>query len=269
MYADAALSRDRLRALLDRAYDVYTHRDYLGSDPVGIVHRFREPDDIEIAGLLAAGLAYGRVAGIRRSLDRLFERLGPEPARFLDGAPPAAVRRTLRGFQHRWTTAAEIARLLEGVRRMRAECGTLGEGFRAAMCEGDGSILLPLQRWVDRLHGNGPVPNSLLANPSGGSACKRLLLYLRWMVRKDAIDLGVWQGVPPARLVVPVDVHMHRVGMALGFTRRKQANGTTAREITEGFRRVAPEDPVRYDFALTRPGILAGIDPWRVRGGDQ
>ncbi|MFW6062129.1 MAG: DUF2400 family protein [Planctomycetota bacterium] len=100
-----------------------------------------------------------------------------------------------------------------------------------------------------------------MPDPSRGSACKRLLLWLRWMVRRDAVDPGDWRGVPASKLVIPLDVHMHRITRLLGFTRRKQANLATAMEVTAGFARLCPADPVRYDFALTRFGIHPDMEP--------
>lgn len=104
-------------------------------------------------------------------------------------------------------------------------------------------------------------PVSLLPAPAKGSACKRLNLYLRWMVRKDNVDPGGWDGIPASRLVVPLDVHMHRISSSLGLTARKAADIKTAIEITRAFRKISPEDPVRYDFCLTRLGIRDDLDP--------
>ena len=104
-------------------------------------------------------------------------------------------------------------------------------------------------------------PRSLLPSPRAGSACKRHNLFLRWMVRSDAVDPGGWMDIPSAKLIVPVDVHMHRISLQIGLTKRKQANLRTALEITAAFRSIAPEDPVRYDFALTRLGIRNDTDP--------
>jgi uncharacterized protein (TIGR02757 family) len=109
----------------------------------------------------------------------------------------------------------------------------------------------------------------LLADPRDKSACKRLNLYLRWMVRRDDVDPGGWEGVRPAQLVVPLDVHMHRIGRALGLTQRQQADCRTALEVTEAFRKISPEDPVKYDFALTRLGIRddTNLDAFLARCG--
>ena len=125
------------------------------------------------------------------------------------------------------------------------------------MGDEDETVLPGMSRWVCwLLETSGATASSLLSDPARGSACKRHHLFLRWMVRQDDIDPGGWTLVLPRKLIVPVDVHMHRVGVRLGFTQRKQADAKTALEITDGFRRMSPDDPVKYDFALTRPGIL-------------
>lgn len=124
----------------------------------------------------------------------------------------------------------------------------------------DETVLPALTGFVGELIRDMDGATSLLSSPSKGSACKRLLLYLRWMVRRDAVDLGCWQGVRADQLVMPVDTHIHRLALALGMTRRKQANMATALEITEWFRCIAPHDPLRYDFVLTRLGIRSDMD---------
>ncbi|MCJ7774009.1 MAG: DUF2400 domain-containing protein, partial [Desulfobacterales bacterium] len=98
-------------------------------------------------------------------------------------------------------------------------------------------------------------PGHLVAHPQKGSACKRMNLFLRWMVRQDAVDPGGWDDVSPSKLVIPLDTHMYRIGLRLGFTTRKQMDMHTAIEITKGFQKVIPDDPVKYDFSLTRFGI--------------
>ena len=258
-----------LRSALDTLYRRTTKASALGSDPVSFIHRYPATEDREIAAFFAAGLAYGRVVSIQRTLERFLPRLTDHPARFVDEGDATTWQRALRGFQHRWTTPPEVAAVLSGFQRMRAEEGGLHAGFARAMelADGEGETVRDaLAAWVARIRGGRPGRNSLLADPEGGSACKRLHLYLRWMVRRDAIDPGGWTSVSPSKLIVPIDVHMHRVGQALGFTTRRQADGKTASEITAGFRRIRPDDPARYDFALTRPGILDAVDMRAVGG---
>ena len=142
------------------------------------------------------------------------------------------------------------------VRTQLLRHGSLGDLFRAGVGQGDATVLPALQTWVKALRSDGSRRSSLLASPAGGSACKRLLLYMRWMLRRDAVDPGCWRFPgSPRLLLVPLDTHLHRAAMELGLTRRKQADLKTAVEITEGLRRLCPEDPVRYDFGLAHLGI--------------
>ena len=150
--------------------------------------------------------------------------------------------------------------MLWGVRRVQKKWGTLGACLTAHLTPGDETVVPALGSLVEEIAGGGVACGRLLCHPAAGSACKRLNLYLRWMVRRDDVDPGGWTGVSPARLVVPLDVHMHRIGRALGLTESRYANLRTALEMTAAFRRIAPEDPVRYDFALTRLGIRTDTD---------
>ncbi len=190
----------------------------------------------------------------------MLERMG-EPARFLRETPEDDVRRAFAGFRHRVTSGETLALMLIGMKRVAAGHGSLETCFRAGLREDDETVLPALTRFVDALTAAaGACPVHLLSSPERGSACKRLHLFLRWMVRRDEVDPGGWEGVSPAKLIVPLDVHMYRVALALGFTRRAQADGRAALEATAGFRAMAPDDPVRYDFALTRLGIRAEGD---------
>ena len=267
MSAEYRFGTDELRGVLDSLYATYTRQPYIHPDPVEFVHPFPDLQDREIVALLAAGLSYGRVASILKSIADVLARIGPGPAQFVDGASPSELNDAMAGFKHRWTGAADVVHLLLAMKHMRAESGSMHQEFLAGFDEGDETILPALTRWVSRLRRGRRVPNSLIADPGRGSACKRLMLFLRWMVRTDAVDPGGWHGIARSKLVVPVDVHMHRVGRALGFTDRVNATWTTALDITRGFARVCPEDPVKYDFALTRPGILSATDLQAVLDG--
>lgn len=258
--------RERL-ALLNEVYD----RRFLDTDPLGIVRRFDRPEDRELVGLLAAGLAYGNVGAIRSSLARLLGMLGSRPSRFLEAYDPRRDARRLDGFVHRFTRGRDIALLLWLVRQARERSGSLlcffvegdpdpgSETLEAAM-DNFGRRLFSLD--ARPFHADGRVPRRdgarwLLPVPSDRSVCKRHCLYLRWMVRPDdGVDCGVWQGVSPRRLVLPLDVHLQRVARVLGWTRRRSPSWAMALEVTSRVRRLDPVDPARYDFALSRLGIL-------------
>lgn len=241
-----------MKRWLDQLYDRFNDRRFVAPDPLASLFRYPDVRDREIAGLLAAGLAYGNVKSISTSVERLLARIGPSPRAFVEGTRPAAMAKRIGEFRHRWTTAAEVANLLGAVRVVAARHGSLGEALRAQIAAGDADIQPALARW----HGELCVAkleraNSLLADPAKNSASKRTHLFLRWMVRCDAVDPGGW-AIAPRLLLMPVDVHVHRMGRVLGFTRRRAADLRTVREITAGFRGFAPEDPVKFDFALTR-----------------
>ena len=269
-------------ALRDALEDLRRRYDerFIDSDPVGIVRRFDDPEDREIAGLIAAGLAYGRVASIRGSLESLLASIGPRPARFVASFDPARDAGRFEGFVHRFTRGRDIALLLHLVRQAKECSGSLESFFVEGDLNPDSPTLGPaLDAFGARLFAldarpfvpEGVVPHRdgarwLLPLPAAGSACKRSCLFLRWMVRPDdGVDCGVWTRVSPSRLVLPLDTHLLRVVRALGWTGRKSAGWPMALEATARLRALDPADPIRFDFALSRLGILGLLDASRGR----
>lgn len=246
------LTADRL----ERLYRAYNRREYVHPDPLEFLYRYPDPAEREIVALVAASLAYGRVARILTSVSDVLERMQPSPRHFVARTSEADMQKTFGGFVHRFATGDALAALLTGVRRILQRHGSLCRLFNSGLSPGDDSVVPALTAFVRILADACPAcPGHLLPRPERGSACKRFHLFLRWMVRRDAVDPGGWEGVSPSLLVVPLDVHMHRIGRILGLTRRRAADLRTAREMTEGFRKMAPGDPVRYDFCLSRLGI--------------
>ena len=252
---------ERMREALDDLYRRYNRREFVHPDPLEFLYRYPDVRDREVAGLVAATLAVGRVAQILRSVGAVLERLSDRPARFLETVSADVLERRLADLKHRFFTGENLAAMLWGARCVLRQHGSLEACFLVGMKRDDETILPALGAFVEKLtcgcegrHGR------LITHPCRKSACKRLNLYLRWMVRRDEVDPGGWDGVSPAKLIVPLDVHMHRIGRALGLTDRKQANLATALEITAAFRRIVPDDPVKYDFSLTRLGIRADTD---------
>ncbi len=260
----------RLRRRLERLYHRFDDPAVAADDPVAFVHRCERAEDQEVVGLIAAVLAYGRLAQIRASVGRALAPLGDHPAAALDDLTPARIRGIYAPFRHRFTTGRELAALLIGVRRARRRHGSLGHAFLAHVRPGQRDVIAPATAWIaeilpDRARGT----FGLLPSPADGSACKRTFLFLRWMLREDSVDPGTWAGIVrasgmgPRRLIVPLDTHMQRVVRRLGLTRRRSGGLRTAEEVTAGFRRIRPSDPVRYDFALTHASIRA-LAPARV-----
>jgi uncharacterized protein (TIGR02757 family) len=247
-----------MKSRLDALYRRLNKRRYVHPDPLELVYGYRSAADQEIVGLVAACLAYGRVAQILSSVSRVLEVFRGSPRAFLERATESELRRSFLDFRHRFTSGAEIAALLVGVKRAIEEHGSMETLFVSGLGAREETILPGLARFVERLRvlaGGAQACSSLLSSPADGSACKRLNLYLRWMVRRDEVDPGPWRSVSAARLVVPLDTHMFRAAARLGLTSRRQADLRTAVEITGGFARIRPRDPVRYDFCITRLGI--------------
>jgi uncharacterized protein (TIGR02757 family) len=256
----------RLDATLDRAAR-------LAADPVELPRRYASPGDQEVAGLLAAALAYGRADLFKPVLVRLLDQLGPAPARAVEAFARAPAVAPFAWFRYRFNQPPDLAALLAAIGHLRLDHGSLGARF-AALLEAAGggpSALRPaLAALGAELRGAPPVAallrgrgprglRHLLPDAAGPGAAKRWNLYLRWMVRgPDAVDLGAWRGVPRAALLIPLDTHVMRVSRCLGLTRRRDASWRTAEEITASLRLVDPEDPVRFDFALCHLGMSGG-----------
>jgi uncharacterized protein (TIGR02757 family) len=242
-------------------YATYNRREFVHPDPLEVLYKYDDLPDREVVALVASSLAYGGVRQILRSVNAVLDRMD-SPCDFLLHASRPSLIETFKDFKHRFTTGEELATLLYGAQRVIQRHGSLHACFSKGFSHDHDTILPALTAFVNELSAacNGR-PRSLLPSPDAGSACKRLNLFLRWMVRQDEVDPGGWDMIPRSKLIVPVDVHMHRISLKLGLTSRKQANLRTACEITSAFRNVDPEDPVRYDFCLTRFGIRDDLDP--------
>jgi uncharacterized protein (TIGR02757 family) len=245
---------------LDSLYRKYNKRKYVDPDPLVFLYEYPLVRDREIAAFIASALAYGRVKQILKSVSNVLAVMGTSPFLFLQESSSGAIQRKLKGFVHRFSTGESLSSLLIALKRVIQNKGSLEQEFYACLDPSDDTILQALGRFCERIHDAAPfTPGHLLPLPSRGSACKRLNLFLRWMVRKDDVDPGGWERIAPAMLIIPLDVHMHRMGHRFGFTARKQADMKTALEVTKGFRKIVPNDPVRYDFTLTRLGIRNDI----------
>jgi len=247
------MMKERLEAL----YEELNRPCYVHPDPLECVYGYNSAADREVAALVAASLAYGQVRQILKSVTDVLGRMGPSPHAYLIHTSPAQIQCDMAGFVHRFARDGHISALLLSVRRILFENGSLYQCFLAHQKVSGQSVYPALCGFAAELReANGcGSPGHLVACPEKGSACKRLNLFLRWMVRCDRVDPGGWEAVSPAALIIPLDTHMFRICTKLGLTCRRQADMKTALEITEGFRQWAPIDPVRYDFALTRLGI--------------
>ena len=251
----------RVHSALDdvRAYcDVSARR---AADPVSFVHRYVARDDRELAALAASSVAFGSAKVIVAKLEDLFARLGPNPARTADDEVDIAAR--LRGWKHRVFVGQDLAWLLVGARAVQRTDGSLEAAFSEELGR-TSTLREALARFCDRIRGAGGLrlrrsgvgPRHLLPDPRNSSGSKRLLLFLRWMVRPaDGVDLGLW-AIDPGRLLVPVDVHIHRLARNLGLTSHRTVSWETAEEITRALARFDASDPTKYDFSLCHMGML-------------
>jgi uncharacterized protein (TIGR02757 family) len=256
-----------LRAKLDTIYRTFDHVDS-ALDPVHIVRRYATREDREIVGFCAAALAFGRVASVLQSVEALLRVMGPKPAEFVRRFDPARDAAPLMPLVHRWIRGRDLVALVLVLQRMLRDHGSI-EGFflagddpsspdvRAAL---DSFSTRALATDLTAAYGRRRPARAGVAyffpRPSAGSACKRLNLFLRWMVRNDAIDLAVWTRLAPSRLVVPLDTHVIRLGRCLRLTRYTSPGWKMAAEITASLRQMDAADPVRFDFSICHVGMM-------------
>lgn len=241
------------RKCLDNIYHKYNKFELISPDPLQFVHNYKEDADKEIVALIAASFAYGNVKQIIKTVDKILSILGPSPKEFILKVSRTDLQKLFKGFKYRFTTEEELINLLLAVQGVLEEYGSLEKMFLSFYKE-KGDFLLAERAFAAKLRSCGKM-DTLIPNPSKNSALKRLNLCLRWCIRKDEVDPGCWREIPASRLIVPLDVHMHRVAKMLGLTKRNQADMKTALEISASFAKLCPEDPIKYDFSLTRFGI--------------
>jgi uncharacterized protein (TIGR02757 family) len=255
-----------LRIALDQLYDGFNAQHSV-SDPVWFAHRFERNDDREVVAFIASALAFGRVQSVINSIAGMLKVMGPSPAAFVRAFDPAGDRKVFDHLVHRWTNGADFAALAWILHTMIERSGSI-EGFFAEGLPGDAvDVGEGLQSFSTRalaidlkpIYGRSkPRPGVayFFSKPSSGGACKRLNLFLRWMVRHDQVDLGVWSKIRPAQLIVPLDTHIIRVGRCLGLTRYRSPGWRMAVDITASLRRIDPDDPAKFDFSMCHIGMM-------------
>jgi uncharacterized protein (TIGR02757 family) len=246
-----AVLRERLDELV-ATFDIST----ITPDPLQLVLRYDDPLDEEVAGLIAAAFAYGRADIVVTNVGRVLDAMAPSPFGYLTTFDRSEATRRFAGFAHRFHKTPDLVAFLGCIAIAIRKHGSLGALFRECYDDRDGDIGPSLTRFIAALRPRTAALRYLLTSPTDGSACKRMNLFLRWMVRRASPDLGLWTFVDPAKLVVPLDTHVHRIATFLGLGRRKTADWKAARAITDRLARLDVTDPVRYDFAICRLGIL-------------
>ena len=250
-----------LREPLERLYREFDYGARLTRDAIEFPLRYGARDDREIVALLTACLAYGRVELFGRALERVLRVMGSSPAAFVRAFAPARDAGAFAGFVYRFNRPPDLAAFCVAARELLAHHGTLERCFAAGDVEPTGPIGPALERFarafrdadVRACFPRGRVSRGyrhLFPLPSAGGPCKRWHLFLRWMVRREPPDFGLWTSVSPARLLMPIDTHVENMSRAIGLTRRRSRTWSMAEEITARLALVDPADPVKYDFAL-------------------
>jgi uncharacterized protein (TIGR02757 family) len=265
--------------VLDRLYSDFNFPDS-AADPIQIVRRFVRNDDREVVAFCAASLAFGRVASVLQSIERLVAIMGPSPAAYVRRFDPARDAPAFEGLVHRWTRERDLIALLWVIRQMLDRSGSIEgffiEGYDASAPDlasaldsfSDRAMALDLKTAYGRVPKR-PGVCYFFPRPSKGSACKRLNLFLRWMIRHDALDLGVWTRVPASKLVVPLDTHVIRVGRCLQLTKLQTPGWKMASDITASLARIDPDDPTRYDFSICHLGMMNACGFSRAQADSQ
>ncbi|MBF0507093.1 MAG: TIGR02757 family protein [Nitrospirae bacterium] len=255
-----------LKQQLEKFYREYDFAGRILFDPIEFPHQYSRPEDIEVVAFIASCFAYGKVDLFKAVLKRIFAHMGQSPCDFLAAFNVKKQRGLFADMQYRFNRNDDIVCLLYVISRVLRKYGSLEAAFRGRFKETDKNIGNGLSGLVDTLLGidttvvYGDAEKrggflQFLPSPSRGSACKRMNMFLRWMVRDRDIDFGLWKEIPKNKLVIPLDVHIARISKCLGFTRRATADWKMAVEITESLKAIDPDDPVKYDFALCHQGI--------------
>lgn len=256
----------RIKELLDQLYDIPFLKTCIKNDPIEFPHLYHDPKDIEIAGFIASSLAFGRVELFKPVIRKILSLSGDNLYDYVINFDPVSDVKHFDGLYYRMCRDRDIASLVWMLSVVLRRYGTLGNLFYSCF-DAERTIRKALKTFVAILmevdptpvYGEGIYPRGLrqlLPSPGNGGPCKRLNMYLRWMVRPaDGIDFGLWDKIPPSMLMIPLDTHITRICKGLHMTERKSVSWTMAEEITEKFRLIAPEDPLKYDFALCHLGI--------------
>jgi uncharacterized protein (TIGR02757 family) len=270
----------RLAPRLESFYRDVSSFHRIKKDPIEIPRRYKDPKDIEAVGWLTAALSYGRVDLFKQTVDQILDLTSGRPDHFLRTFDLSRERMRFRGIYYRLNTSEDLLGFVYLMSRVLVRHGSFRNLFVSLYREEEADIGPTLSRVIAEIlsvdlrpvYGQNQAPvglRQLLSSPSAGSACKRMNLFLRWMVRpkeaKDGIDFGLWPEIPAAKLIIPLDTHIARISRYLGLTTRKSPGWKMAKEITENLRRFDPRDPLKYDFALCHLGISGACPIERIR----
>jgi len=256
--------KDEIHQLLDQKVKQYNHFEFIEKDPIYIPHLFTKQQDIEIAGFFAAIFAWGNRTTIINKSKELLERMDNAPFAFCTQHQEKDLKKLL-GFAHRTFNDTDLLYCIEFFKQHYSKNESLETAFFKSKSIGSinktsvvEQALTHFQDYFFSLEDAPARTKKHIASPVSGSTCKRLNMFLRWMVRKDkqGVDFGIWKKISPADLIMPIDVHVARVSRGLGIVKRTQTDWQTAIELTNYCRSLDPKDPVKYDFALFSLGVI-------------
>ncbi len=254
---------EQTKETLDALCERFNREEFIADDPISIPHRFAAVEDIEIAGLFASTIAWGNRKAIVKSAGRMMEYMDNAPYDFVRNATPADLA-TLRSYVHRTFNGVDLTDFVIATRSICEEYGSLGK-LIIQLYNSEQSIPLVLSKFRSRFLScdHDPHCEKHVSSIDKGAACKRLNMYLRWMVRHDdnGVDFGIWREIPASALYLPLDVHSGNVARALGLLTRKQNDWKAVAEVTTKLKEFDADDPIRYDFALFGAGIEGVIKP--------
>jgi len=251
---------EKLKDFLDRKVEEYDIPAFIKDDPISIPHLFNNKQDIEVAAFFASIFAWGnRTTIIQKSLE-LMKLMDMQPHAFIMGAGDGDLRK-LKSFKHRTFNTTDLLYFLEFFRHHYSTNKSLESAFTRSMTKKDETVERALNGFYDYFFSLEHVPKRTMkhiASPAKKSSCKRLNMFLRWMVRKDSkgVDLGIWNNISPKQLVCPIDLHVARVAKRFNLLTRKQTDWAAALELTSSLKQLDPKDPVKYDFALFGLGVV-------------
>jgi uncharacterized protein (TIGR02757 family) len=247
-----------LKDFLDSKVEQFNRPDFIELDPISIPHQYKRKQDIEIAGLLTAVLAWGQRVTVINKSKELLSLMDNSPHDFLLHHKLADLK-PFEKFKHRTFNATDALYFVEALKVIYQKHATMEEAFLVSASEphvGDG--LINFHHLFFSLDDFPQRTKKHISTPERKSACKRINMYLRWMVRNDkkGVDFGLWKKISPSQLICPLDLHVERVARKLKLIKRKQVDWETALELTSNLKLLDPNDPVKYDFALFGLGIV-------------
>lgn len=249
-----------LKSFLDAKFSMYNQPDFIRHDPICIPHQFKKKQDIEIAGFFAAVFSWGNRTTIINKSTELLHRMDGAPHEFIIDHRPGDLKK-ITGFKHRTFNDTDLLYFIAFLHHHYSRLDTLEDAFWQGMMQTDHNVKNGLNGFYRYFFSLPYAPDRTrkhIACPQSNASCKRLNMFLRWMVRSDksGVDFGIWKKIRPAQLVCPLDVHVVRVAKRFGLLEKDKADWTSAEQLTEYLKKLDPDDPVKYDYALFGLGAM-------------